>query len=196
MACAGDYIWSTPTSLTGSIGAYAMTYNGQKGIDKWLKVNVETIRTHSSSDAGSLYRPLNEVELKRIQQEIDQVYQQFVATVAQGRDLLYDEADALAQGRIWSGADAVERGLIDRVGGLYDAINYAAKNVGLMQYQVVEHPSTGTFLERVMQSASALSRPSLNADPQKWAKEIEAAIYQASERGVQAKIPFLYHVIF
>ncbi|MCL2727475.1 MAG: signal peptide peptidase SppA [Bacteroidales bacterium] len=199
IACAGDYIFGAPASFTGSIGAYAMTYNGQKALDKWLKVNVETIRTHSSSDAGSLYRPLNTVELSRIQQNIDRVYVQFVTTVSLGRGLLYEEADALAQGRIWSGTDAVKNGLIDQIGGLNDAINYAAKSVGLIQYQVVEYPSTGTFLERVRQSTSAMSAggiPSLSPDPQKWAREIESAIYQASERGVQAKVPFLYQISY
>jgi len=199
MACAGDYIWGAPTSLSGSIGAYALAYNGQNGLNRWLKVNVETIRTHRSSDFGSLYRPMNEVELSLIQKEIDRTYQQFVTAVSQGRGLVVEEADAWAQGRIWSGTDAVKNGLIDQIGGLYDAIHDAAKVAGLTQYQVVEHPSVSTFFERVMQSASALSSrgvPALHRDPQKWADEIESAIYQASERGVQAKLPFLFQISY
>ena len=193
MACAGDYIFGSSATLTGSIGAYAIAYNGQKGLNKWLKVNVETVRTHSSSDAGSIYRPMSAFELAKIQKEIDDTYRQFVGTVSQERGLLFEEADALAQGRIWSGGDALKNGLIDRIGGLYDAVRYAAQFAKLSDYQVVEYPSTSTFWERMVQTVSAESRVrSLGSDPQKWANEIESTIYQELTQGVQVKLPFIY----
>ena len=197
MACAGDYIWGTPATLTGSIGAYAIGYNGQKALNKWLKVNVETVRTHSSSDVGSLYRPMSAVELKKIQHEIDKTYEEFVSAVSTGRGLLYAEADALAQGRIWSGADAVQQGLVDQIGGLYDAIGYAAQAASLSHYRVEEYPVAGTLLERLVQAASQYSRgPAWDSDPQKWAEEIESAIYRHAERGVQVRVPFVYEVTY
>jgi protease-4 len=135
--------------------------------------------------------------LARIQKSIDETYHHFVSTVSQDRALLFDETDALAQGRIWSGADALKNGLIDNVGGLFDAIHYAAQSVALTHYQVVEYPSVNSIWERMMQSISTESQVSVwSADPQKWTDEIEKAIRQVSQRGIQAKIPFLYTFIF
>ena len=199
MASAGAHILGTPTTLTGSIGAYAMTWNGQKGMNKWLKVNVETVRTHPSSDMGSIYRPLNSSEMARLQKSIDQTYHDFVSTVSQNRSIPYNETDALAQGRIWSGEDARENGLIDQTGGLYDAIQYAAKSAEITEYQTVEYPSVSTFWERIKHTVStsvqSRTHPRLRPigpDPQKWAEEIENTIRKDSERGIQTKVPFIY----
>ena len=196
ISCVGDCLFAAPTSLTGSIGAYAMVYNGKKGINKWLKVNVETVKTHPSSDMGSIYRPLTTNELERIQKEIDKTYRQFIETVSNDRERSYEEIDALAQGRIWSGQDAFSNNLIDRIGGLTDAISYAANVVGLTEYQVVTYPAKSTFMERIMQAASLVQkRNSLwEADSQKWMETIENAIHRETinRGGVQAKVPFMY----
>ncbi|MDR2585770.1 MAG: signal peptide peptidase SppA [Prevotellaceae bacterium] len=197
MASAGNQIFGSPATLTGSIGAYAITYSGQKALNKWLKVNVETVRTHPSSDAGSIYRPMNEQELATLQKEIDDIYLQFVAAVSEDRGLSFEEAEAIAQGRIWSGADAITIGMIDQSGGLVDAIDYAAKVVDLSDYQIVEYPSSNTFLERLMQTVSTSSRINkLVKDPQKWAEEVESMISNESQRGVQVKSPFIYSLQF
>lgn len=196
IACTGDYIFGAHASLTGSIGAYAIAWNGQKGLSKWLKINVETVRTHPSSDIGSIYRPLNTAELAIIQRGIDEVYHQFVSTVSQNRGLSFEETDALAQGRIWSGGDAQKRGLIDQIGGLYDAIRYAAHSVGTTDYQIVEYPSISTFWDRMKQTVSAQSRSTFPPDPQKWVEEIENALLQEAQTGIQAKVPFLFKLNF
>ena len=188
-----DCIVGAPASVTGSIGAYAIAWNGQKGLNKWLKVNVETVKTHSSSNMGSIYRPLNTTEWNRIQKFIDQTYNNFVTTVSQDRGLSFEEVDALAQGRIWSGEDAQKNGLTDKIGGLYDAILMAAQLANLTDYQLVEYPAVGTFWERVKHSVSTESRlNSLGADPQKWAEEFENVIRQTVRQEIQAKIPFIY----
>ncbi|MCL2502948.1 MAG: signal peptide peptidase SppA, partial [Bacteroidales bacterium] len=193
ISCAGDHIFASPTSLTGSIGAYAIAYNGQKGLNKWLKVNAETVKTHSSSDMGSIYRPMTSLELARIQQDIDQTYQHFVETVATGRERPYQEIDALAQGKIWSGIDAYNHQLIDKIGGLTDAIAYAADLAGLGDYQVVEPMSKGSLFERLMQSsAGTQNRFWPGTNPADWAGEVERVLRQAADRGVQTKLPFVY----
>ena len=193
ISCAGDHIFASPTSLTGSIGAYAIAYNGQKGLNKWLKVNAETVKTHSSSDMGSIYRPMTSLELARIQQDIDQTYQHFVETVATGRERPYQEIDALAQGKIWSGIDAYNHQLIDKIGGLTDAIAYAADLAGLGDYQVVEPMSKGSLFERLMQSsAGTQNRFWPGSNPADWAGEVERVLRQAADRGVQTKLPFAY----
>jgi len=190
ISCIGDCLFASPASLTGSIGAYAITYNGQKGINKWLKVNVETVKTHPSSDMGSIYRPLTPKELAHIQKDIDETYRRFAETVSQNRNRSFEEIDALGQGRIWSGLDALQNNLIDRIGGLTDAIAYAATIANLTDYQVVTYPPKSTFWERVMQSAT--SAKSRGFHPNDWVKEIEQMFLQAAERGVQAKMPFIY----
>ena len=201
MASAGTYIFSSPASLTGSIGAYAMAYNGQKGMNKWLKLHTETVRTHPSSDAGSIYRPLSAVELQRLQQGIDKTYFQFVETVAQGRSLPHDEVEKLAQGRIWSGSDAVQLQLADRQGGLYEAIQYAADRIGLDDYRLVNYPVRGSFFDQFLEGLSAKSRNLSGtaftlSDPQSWTKALQQWVDSELGKGTQAKLPYTYEILY
>ena len=190
ISSAGDYLFAAPTTLTGSIGAYSINYNGQKGLNKWLKINVETVKTHKSSDMGSIYRPLTAEEIERIQNSINDTYRNFAETVSMDRERPYEEIDALGQGRIMSGDDALQNGLIDKIGGLTDAVSYAAWLVGIIDYQVATYPVKGTFLERLMQTASSTHGRTIN--PLDWALEPEKVIQKMAERGVQAKVPFDY----
>ena len=203
IASAGSYIFSNPASLTGSIGAYTMAYNGQKGMNKWLKLNAETVKTHPSSDAGSIYRPLSAVELQRLQQSIDKTYSQFVETVAQGRSLPQEEVEKVAQGRIWSGSDAVQAQLVDRLGGLYEAIQYAAEQAELYDYRLVNYPVKGSVLEQFLQGMSSKTQTLGGteavftiSDPQSWTKALQQWVEKELGKGVQAKLPYTYEISY
>lgn len=123
-----DYIFSDKTTLTGSIGVFAMVPDFSKTLKEKLHVNVVTVA--SSKHAANIFKPLDEVETASIQKSIDEVYNQFVAHVAEGRDLEPSYVDDIAQGRVWTGADALGIRLVDQIGSLNDAIQYAAIAAG------------------------------------------------------------------
>ena len=126
-----DYIFSDYNTLTGSIGVFGLIPSVGNAIRKNLKVNIETIGTTSHSDMMSGMRKLNDQEVEYIQRQIEKIYDDFTSLVSNGRGMSKDSVDAIGQGRVWSGADAMRIGLVDKQGGIQDAIDYAAQKVGL-----------------------------------------------------------------
>ena len=126
-----DYIFSDYNTLTGSIGVYGLIPSVGNAIRKNLKVNIETVGTTSHSDMMSGMRKLNDQEVEYIQRQIEKIYDDFTSLVSNGRGMSKDSVDAIGQGRVWSGADAMRIGLVDKQGGIQDAIDYAAQKVGL-----------------------------------------------------------------
>ncbi len=126
-----DYIFSDYNTLTGSIGVFGLIPSVGNAIRKNLKVNIETVGTTSHSDMMNGMRKLNDQEVKYVQRQIEKIYDDFTSLVSNGRGMSKDSVDAIGQGRIWSGADAMRIGLVDKQGGIQDAIDYAAQKVGL-----------------------------------------------------------------
>ncbi len=137
-----DYIFSDESTITGSIGVFGMIPSAGDAIRKNLKVNIESVGTSSHSDMMSGLRQLDESEVAYVQKQIERIYDDFTGLVSKGRGISKDSVDAIGQGRVWSGADALKIGLVDSLGGLYDAINYAAAKVGLSKadYQLNRYP--------------------------------------------------------
>ena len=131
---------ANPTTLTGSIGVFGVLPNVEKGMKNYLGITVETAKTGATADFPSVYRPLTEQERRIFTAGIEDIYDKFVANVAKSRQMDTKEVDALAQGRVWTGAQAVERHLVDQLGGLSDAIDAAAMLAGLEDYRVRELP--------------------------------------------------------
>ena len=126
-----DYIFSDYNTLTGSIGVFGLIPSVGNAIRKNLKVNIETVGTTSHSDMMSGMRKLNDQEVEYVQRQIEKIYDDFTSLVSNGRGMSKDSVDAIGQGRVWSGADAMLIGLVDKQGGIQDAIDYAAQKVGL-----------------------------------------------------------------
>ena len=137
-----DYIFSDESTITGSIGVFGMIPSAGDAIRKNLKVNIESVGTSSHSDMMSGLRQLDDSEVAYVQKQIERIYDDFTGLVSKGRGISKDSVDAIGQGRVWSGADALKIGLVDSLGGLYDAINYAAAKVGLSKadYQLSRYP--------------------------------------------------------
>lgn len=123
-----DYIFSDRTTLTGSIGVFSMIPDVSRTLKEKLHVNVVTVG--SSKHNMNIFAPLDSEERALLQKQVDQIYGQFVANVAAGRHLEPSYVDGIAQGRVWSGDDALRLGLVDEIGGLDDAIRYAAVAAG------------------------------------------------------------------
>ncbi len=134
IAANADEIWATPTTITGSIGIFGAfpTIN-----ESLAKLGVHTDGVATSAVAGGLRpdRPLNPVVQRALQAGIEHGYRQFLEVVAQGRDMLPEQVDKIAQGRVWTGVDAKQLGLVDQLGGLDDAVTAAANLAGLNEYR-------------------------------------------------------------
>lgn len=130
IAAAADAIVAHPSTVTGSIGVFAVLFNAEETWDK-LGIRWETVRTNPAADFPTSTRPLTDAERATFRTLVEDVYRSFVAMVAEGRDLPVDEVDRIAQGRVWTGSQAEGIGLVDRLGGLDAAIDVAREAAGL-----------------------------------------------------------------
>jgi protease-4 len=130
IAAAADQIIASPNTITGSIGVFAQIPTFSRSLAK-LGINVDGIGTTPLSGATQLDRPLSPDAGRLVQITVDHAYEEFLARVAKGRGKTREAIDAIAQGRVWSGVDAKQQGLVDRLGGYDDAVREAASRAGL-----------------------------------------------------------------
>ena len=154
-----DRIFVDNATLTGSIGVFGQVVSYGEALSKKLHVHPYTVGTHEHSDMGSGMRPLDEQELARYQEEIDGIYDDFVRVVSEGRGMDRDAVDAVAQGRIWSGGDALKNGLADEKGLLLDAVKYAARRAGLDKYGIAVYPEKNDLLGEILSLAKETDQP-------------------------------------
>ncbi len=147
-----DKIFCDNTTLTGSIGVFSLIPNLGDAARKTLKVNFQTIGSHPHSDMMSAMRPLDSAELDYMQKSVEDIYDEFLTIVSQGRGLSKEKVDEIAQGRVWCGCDAFGIGLADEKGGLVDAIAYAAAAAGLQDYRLSEYPAQKSTMERFLEA--------------------------------------------
>jgi protease-4 len=148
-----DHIFSDATTLTGSIGCFSAIPEFGKTVKDIAHVNITPVKTHKHSDMLSLMRPFDAEETAWMQEYVDDIYTRFVNIVAEGRDMTYEAVDEIAQGRVWTGADALKLGLVDELGTLEDAITYAASmggNPDVSSWNVVGYPKPLTMMEQIM----------------------------------------------
>lgn len=150
MACNADAIVAQPTTLTGSIGIYGMFPNTQKLTEK-LGVHFDGVKTNRYADFGSFGRGLNEGEKGLMQRYVNEGYDLFLTRCANGRLMTKEAVDKVAQGRVWTGADALERGLVDVLGGLDTAIGIAARKAQVESYTLQAFPKQSGFLEALLE---------------------------------------------
>ena len=148
-----DHIFSDATTLTGSIGCFSAIPEFGKTVKDIAHVNITPVKSHKHSDMLSLMRPFDEAETASMQEYVDDIYTSFVNIVAEGRDMTYDSVEEIAQGRVWTGSDALKIGLVDELGTLEDAIIYAASMAGdprVEDWNVVGYPKPLTMMEQIM----------------------------------------------
>ncbi|MBM3853786.1 MAG: signal peptide peptidase SppA, partial [Verrucomicrobia bacterium] len=147
----GDRVFAEPTTITGSIGVFGLQFDIKK-LAGDFGVTFDSVKTGKFADALTISRPKTPEELAVLQRMVDWIYGEFVAKVAEGRGLEAEKVEAIAQGRVWSGVEAVERGLADELGGLEAAIAHAAAKAGLSgNYRVVEYPRQKELLEAIQE---------------------------------------------
>ncbi|MCD4793772.1 MAG: signal peptide peptidase SppA [Bacteroidales bacterium] len=139
IACAADTIVSQPNSITGSIGVFGLLFNAKELMND-IGININAVNTNKYSDFGSPARKMSDFERAVIQNSVEEIYQKFITKVSEGRGLTLEEVDEIGQGRVWSGEDALEIGLVDIMGGLQTAVDLAAEMSGLEEYSIKTYP--------------------------------------------------------
>ena len=149
-----DHIFSDATTLTGSIGCFSAIPEFGKTLKDIAHVNITPVKSHKHSDMLSLTRPFDAEETQWMQDYVDDIYTSFVNLVAEGRGKTYESVDSIAQGRVWTGKDALKIGLVDEIGTLEDALRYTASVAGdsdLDNWNVVAYPKPMSFMEQLKQ---------------------------------------------
>ena len=139
IACAADSIVANPTTLTGSIGVFGMIPNLSKFYKNKLGITIDTVNTGKYADMG-VNRPLSTFEKNKIQTNVKNIYTTFITHVGEGRNMSTTAVDDIGQGRVWTGYDAKEIGLIDTYGGLEKAIEIAAYLAKVEDYRTISLP--------------------------------------------------------
>lgn len=154
IGCGGDSIFASPNTITGSIGVFTIMPNMQNFFKNKLGITFDGVKTAEYADAGAVYKPLSEAEKGFVQTSVDRIYDQFKQRVSQGRKLNINTVDSIAQGRVWSGADAKQLGLVDRFGGLQDAVDCAARMAKTNNYRLREYPENSSWLNKLLNKTS------------------------------------------
>ncbi len=150
ISCAAPWIVAEPTTLTGSIGIFGMFPDVSGLLKDKLGVKFDEVKTNKNSSFGTKARPFNPEEIAFLEKYIDRGYNLFRMRVAQGRKMSEKDVEAIAQGRVWSGEDALRIKLVDQLGGLDAAINKAAKLAKLSSHYSINYPAKKDFLDRLM----------------------------------------------
>jgi protease-4 len=157
IAAYGDRIFASPNTITGSIGVFGLIANIQELANE-NGITWDVVKTGPFADAQTLARPLTPQELARFQQVVDRTYDTFLDTVAAGRSLERNQVEAVAQGRVWSGVQAQEVGLVDELGGLTAALDAAAAAAELGDdWNIREYPEPLTLEQRILASLFGVS---------------------------------------
>lgn len=151
IACHADTILAQPNTITGSIGVFGLLPNMQGFFNNHLGITFDGVRTGKFSDFGDASRPLTAEERSIIQTVIDSIYLDFKERVASGRSQTVDYIDSIAQGRVWTGTQAMERGLVDAIGSLDDAVAIASAKAGIAEYSLKEYPKQKEPLEMILE---------------------------------------------
>ncbi|SDT21160.1 protease-4 [Mucilaginibacter mallensis] len=149
ISCAADSIIAEPNTITGSIGIFAILPNLQKLFNDKLGITFDGVTTGKYADLGDISRPLSPDERAILQNQVNRGYDEFTKAVAAGRHKTQKYIDSIGQGRVWTGAQAVKIGLVDRLGNINDAIASAAKMAKLKHYKIDTYPDQKSKLNKV-----------------------------------------------
>ena len=194
ISCAANQIVAEPNTLTGSIGVFGMFPN-MTGLFEKLDVTSDVVKTHTFSDMGNIARPMTEAEKALVQGAIERNYRTFLARCAEGRGMSVEAIDAIGQGRVWTGEQALANGLVDRLGDLDAAIQVAADLADLSEYSVQPVSSSKNWWDKLLEEPLSGMRISL----MQWLlgddyAQIQLLRQVRDAQGIWARLPFDWSV--
>jgi len=191
ISCAADKIFAQPNTITGSIGVFGIMPNAQKMLSEKLGITIDTVNTNKHSDMGGIFRGVTENERTKIQNSVENVYDVFTKRVAEGRKMKQSDVDSIGQGRVWSGTDALKIKLVDELGGLDKAIEFAAKKTNLSDYSIMQLPKVKNPIEELFNDIEKETEAKVIknqlGDSYKYLKNLKTII---NLKGVQARMPY------
>ncbi len=193
LSCNADSIFADPMTITGSIGVFSMLFNTQAFFKNKLGITFDGVHTAKQPDAVTMYEPLTDMQKKFIQNDVDSIYHDFTSRVAEGRSRDIGYIDSIGQGRVWSGEKGLQLGLVDRIGGIQDALDCAARMAKLTSYRLREYPEPENFLDLLLNNyAQSIKMKTMHDDlgeqGAKWYQMLSS--YQSMSGVPQARIPF------
>ncbi len=196
ISCNASKIVAMPNTLTGSIGVFGILPNVQKLMNEKLGITFDGVSTGKYSDLGDLTRMMREDEKFIIQKGVDSIYYDFKYCVSKGRNIPIDLVDSIAQGRVWTGEQAVANGLVDTLGNLNTAIGIAAKLAKLKAYRITEYPQNKE--DNFSKILSAIA----DKEDETYMRSKLGMVYPyyqqmltiSKMKGVQARIPFALEI--
>lgn len=197
ISVAASHIICESTTLTGSIGIFGLIPDVSELLNKKLSLNFDVVKTNAMSDAGNMSRPFNERESQLMQQYIENGYKLFLKRVADGRKMTTAKVDSIAQGRVWTGRQALHIGLADGLGNLQDAIKTAAGKAKLTDgYTTVTYPKQESFLGCIGISAAEmkLADKTLKSTLGELYEPLSALRAIHKQDRVQARIPYILKI--
>jgi len=152
IAAAADVIYANPNTITGSIGVFGVIPNMQGLLTEKIGLDFDNVKTNENAGFVSVNRPLTQYERDVLQESVEETYRVFTSRVAEGRDMSMEAVDKIGQGRVWSGRDAKEIGLIDEFGGMKAALARAAEMAGIEEdnYRLMKYPEQKDPLQELM----------------------------------------------
>ncbi|GGD13124.1 signal peptide peptidase SppA [Flavobacterium orientale] len=195
IACNADKIIAEPTTITGSIGVFGAIPNMTE-LSKKIGINTSIIKTHDNAAEYSVFKPLDPTLKATITESIENIYSTFVTRVAVGRKMTFAQVDEIAQGRVWTGTEALELGLVDQLGGLDNALAEAAKLAKIKKYKVQNLPEFDKNFMDFLSDSNSL--PFAKSKEAYIREEIGIEAYQtlqqikkvSQQKGVQAMMPY------
>jgi protease-4 len=192
IACNASKIYAENNTITGSIGVFGILPNFS-GLSNKMGIHSEQVNTHQNAGNYNPFSPIDE-KFKAVTLEgVEHIYTTFVAHVAQGRKMTFAQVDAIAQGRVWTGSDALKLGLVDSIGGLDDAINEAARLSKTTNYNTRNYPEFKKDFDEFLENFPFAKTK------ERWIKEeigeenykvLEQIKRVQSYKGIQARMPF------
>lgn len=190
ISCMADNIVAQPNTITGSIGIFGVIPN-ISGLNEKLGLTYDGVKTNKMSDAITVNRKFTPEEHDLMQNYVNRGYELFVKRCADGRKMKTEQIKAIAEGRVWTGEDAVKNGLVDKIGGLNDAIALAVAKAKLKTYNVSEYPKKETFESKFMKSfGDDVEARFLKAQLGEQYKLFKQVRNLDKINGIQARLPY------
>lgn len=188
-----DYIFADPATITGSIGVFGVIPNMKGLFNNKFGITFDKAMTNKNADFIDVMEPLSPFQHAKIQEDVVRIYDDFTLLVANTRGLRQSFVDSIGQGRVWTGSDALELGLVDSLGGIEDAIAYAAEKAGISgDFKITELPEQKDPFKMLIEEMGGQTRTktALKNELGEYYEYIEFMHQAVQMKGVQARIPF------
>lgn len=192
IACNANKIFAEANTITGSIGVFGMLPNFTQAANK-IGINTEIVKTHENAPGFSPFRPLDATTRAFAQEGVEKIYSLFVNRVSTGRKMTFEQVDAIGQGRVWSGSDAIKIGLVDKIGGMDEAIKEAARLGKTTKYRTQNYPEYEKKFEDILarfglaQSKESIIKEQLGNENYIILQRIKQL---TNQKGVQARMNY------